>query len=195
MSWGSKIVLLGLAFYFFFRQQAQHSPGPRASHRKAQGRTTTPACNRKRKAQHTHQRQTRKTEARRNEAPPTRRGSRSLHDHAPTAADPTTTTGEAHTKWGSGPTNYTQALNKNARRPCTKTRTVRRGAQEPQKEASLAIRKPCTTTAMQTCAAHKKAGRPKRCQAAEKGRNTPKNANPEGSQLNPRYHGASPKTV
>ena len=48
-----------LKFYFFPRQ-AQHSPGPRASHRKAQGRTTTPASNRKRKAQHPHQRRTRK---------------------------------------------------------------------------------------------------------------------------------------
>ena len=72
----------------------------------------------------------------------------------PTAADPTTTTGKAHAKRGSGLSNYTQALYKNARRPCTKTRTVRRGAHEPQKEASLAIRKPCTETAMQTCAAH-----------------------------------------
>ena len=171
----------------FFSRQAQHSPGPRASHRKAQGWTTTPTCNRKRKAQHPHQRQTRKTEARRNEAPPTRRGSGSPTTTHPTAADPPTTTGEAHAKRGSGPSNYTQALYKNAR--CTQ------GGPRAQKGASLAIRKPCTKTAMQTRAAHMKAGRPKRSQAAEKGRNTPKNANPEGSQLNPRYLGASPKTV
>ena len=44
----------------FFPRQAQHSPGPRASHRKAQGWATTPASNRKRKALHPHQRRTRK---------------------------------------------------------------------------------------------------------------------------------------
>ena len=33
----------------------------------------------------------------------------------PTATSPTTTTGEAHAKRGSGPSNYTQALYKNAR--------------------------------------------------------------------------------
>ena len=54
-----------------------------------------------------------KTEARRNEAPPTRRGSGSPTTTHPTAADPPTTTREAHAKWGSGPTNCTQALDKN----------------------------------------------------------------------------------
>ena len=88
----------------------------------------------------------------------------------PTAAGPTTTTGKAHAKRGSGPSNYTQALYRNAR--CTQ------GGPRAQKGASLAIREPCTKTAMQTYAAHMKAGRPKRCQAAEKVRIAPKNANP-----------------
>ena len=48
------------SFLFFFPRQAQHSPGPRASHRKALSWATTPASNRKHTARHQHQRQTRK---------------------------------------------------------------------------------------------------------------------------------------
>ena len=77
----------------------QHSPGPRASHRKALSWATTPASNRKHTARHQHQRQTRKNGG----IPPTRRGSRSLHDHTPNGHRPYDHNGESPRKAGQRP--------------------------------------------------------------------------------------------
>ena len=85
--------------HFFFPHQAQHSPGPRASHRKALSWATTPASNRKHTARHQHQRQTRKNGG----IPPTRRGSRSLHDHTPNGHRPYDHNGESPRKAGQRP--------------------------------------------------------------------------------------------
>ena len=99
-----------LKFYFFPRQ-AQHSPGPRASHRKALSWATTPASNRKHTARHQHQRQTRKNGG----IPPTRRGSRSLRDHSPNGHRPYDHNGESHRKAGQRPEQlYTGPVQKRA---------------------------------------------------------------------------------
>ena len=56
-----------------------------------------------------------KTEARRNEAPPTRRGSRSRHDHAPNRRRPNTHNGESPRKAGQRPEQlYTGPVQKRA---------------------------------------------------------------------------------
>ena len=178
--------------FFFFPQQAQHSPGPRASHRKALSWATTPASNRKHTARHQHQRQTRKNGG----IPPTRRGSRGRHDHAPNGHRPYDHNGESPRKAGQRPDQLnTGPVQKHALALYTNAHCTQVGPRA-QKGASLAIQKPCTKTAMQTCAAHMKAERPKRggpnsphkgpeqgtqpkrCQAAEKTRNAPRNANP-----------------
>ena len=94
-----------------FPQQAQHSPGPRASHRKALGWATAPASNRKHTARHQHQRQTRKNGG----IPPTRRGSRSLHDHTPSGHRPYDHNGESPRKAGQRPEQlYTGPVQKRA---------------------------------------------------------------------------------
>ena len=167
--------------FLFFPQQAQHSPGPRASHRKALGWATAPASNRKHTARHQHQRQTRKNGG----IPPTRRGSRSLHDHTPNGHRPYDHNGESPRKAGQRPEQlYTGLVQK---------RALYTGRPEGRKDgATLPGQRPCT----ETCAAHMKAERPKRvgpnsvhkpkrCQAAEKTRDTPRKANPKGPQLNP----------
>ena len=78
----------------------------------------------KRKAGQQHQPATEnaRTDARRGKKGPNTAGCPKPEEEAaatthPTATSPTTTTGEAHAKRGSGPSNYTQALYRNAR--CT----------------------------------------------------------------------------
>ena len=97
--------------FFFFPQQAQHSPGPRASHRKALGWATAPASNRKHTARHPHQRQTRKNGG----IPPTRRGSINRLDHAPSGHRPYDHNGESPRKAGQRPEQlYTGPVQKRA---------------------------------------------------------------------------------
>ena len=110
-SWSSFFILVR---DIFFRSRRNIVRGPRASKQKAQGWATTPARNRKRLTQPPHERQTRKKG--RNTAKHPKPEEASVTSQ-PTATCPTTTTGEAHTEWGSGPSNYTQALYRNAR--CT----------------------------------------------------------------------------
>ena len=79
-------------------------------------------ANEKRKAGQQHQPATEnaRTDARRGKKGPNTAGCPKPEEEAAatthqTATSPTTTTGEAHAKRGSGPSNYTQALYKNAR--------------------------------------------------------------------------------